>query len=279
MNPDPEIDQLLSALRDTTPPDGMNSRLLQNLTQPTDRVPHVSLLGHGFPQIFKRSIPGAPFMTRLLRHGWGTLPIAAALATAALILALAGSHRHTTSSATATLDTPTPSSRPDSPSAASTRSPRPETAHFAAAAERPAVSTTHPSPLPQTAHSGPWTLDPQPSPRRVLCDCDPLALADSEAPSHPAPPLPLTAQERLLRRMARPDSPVLLAELDQRARELDIDRLRLEVRQLFATLAPSLTQPSESQPPQQPETTTTPDPQPNPIDSSTPEPTQNGDPQ
>lgn len=48
-----------------------------------------------------------------------------------------------------------------------------------------------------------------------LCDCDPTALAETLAPSHPAPPMPLTPQERLLILATRPGSPLEVAELDQ----------------------------------------------------------------
>lgn len=41
-----------------------------------------------------------------------------------------------------------------------------------------------------------------------LCDCDPTALAETLAPSHPAPPMPLTPQERLLVLATRPGSPL-----------------------------------------------------------------------
>jgi len=58
-----------------------------------------------------------------------------------------------------------------------------------------------------------------PHPSRLLCDCDPIALAESQAPSHPAPALPLTDQEKLLRRIARHPNSVELAELNPAARE------------------------------------------------------------
>jgi hypothetical protein len=48
-----------------------------------------------------------------------------------------------------------------------------------------------------------------------LCDCDPTALAETLAPSHPAPIQPLTPQERLLVLATRRGSPIEVAELDQ----------------------------------------------------------------
>ena len=45
-------------------------------------------------------------------------------------------------------------------------------------------------------------------------DPDTLALAETLAPSHPAPPMPLTAQEHLLALAARQGQPMELAELE-----------------------------------------------------------------
>jgi hypothetical protein len=45
-------------------------------------------------------------------------------------------------------------------------------------------------------------------------DFDAIALAETIAPSHPAPPLPLTMQETLLLHSTRPGQPLEIAELD-----------------------------------------------------------------
>jgi hypothetical protein len=52
-------------------------------------------------------------------------------------------------------------------------------------------------------------LTPEPAP-------DAIALAETLAPSHPAPPLPLTAQEALLLRSTRQGEPIEVAELETR---------------------------------------------------------------
>jgi hypothetical protein len=44
---------------------------------------------------------------------------------------------------------------------------------------------------------------------------DAIALAETLAPSQPAPPMPLTAEERQLVRATRPGAPIEVAELDQ----------------------------------------------------------------
>ena len=45
-------------------------------------------------------------------------------------------------------------------------------------------------------------------------DPEAIALAETLAPSRPAPPMPLTAQEKLIQAATRPGQPILLAELD-----------------------------------------------------------------
>jgi len=57
---------------------------------------------------------------------------------------------------------------------------------------------------------------------QLLCDCDPTALAEANAPSLPAPALPLTEQEKLLRRIAHHPDAVEVAELTSTGREARI---------------------------------------------------------
>jgi hypothetical protein len=53
-----------------------------------------------------------------------------------------------------------------------------------------------------------------PAPSQQPTDPDTIALAETLAPSHPAPPMPLTQQEKLLLRVARTDNPQVLAMLN-----------------------------------------------------------------
>lgn len=94
------------------------------------------------------------------------------------------------------------------------------------------------------AHNTQTSAENPPSPHTTdpLCDCDPTALADTQAPSHPAPAMPLTTQEKLMLRMVRRESPVLVAELDTRTREASLTRERDEVRQLLSALVPEISQ-------------------------------------
>jgi hypothetical protein len=121
--------------------------------------------------------------TPWFRNAW---PLMATAAAALLIAAAIALH-----------PTKNLSSRPESAHFAtpSNLSSRPEAAHFAAVAERPAVRTTTDPSTPEA-----------------------LALAETLAPSHPAPAMPLTPQEQLLAHATTPGQPIELAELDQ-ARE------------------------------------------------------------
>lgn len=66
-------------------------------------------------------------------------------------------------------------------------------------------------------------LPPLPArPHPLLCDCDPIALAEANAPSLPAPELPLTEQEKLLRRVGRHPDSAQVAELTSAGREARI---------------------------------------------------------
>lgn len=90
------------------------------------------------------------------------------------------------------------------------------------------ATTTHPSRLiPQTSRldrSIPTVLSSQASlypvknrssrPQRVAPPIFPSALATTAEQNHPAPPAPLTEQEKLLLRVAQPGQPVQVAELD-----------------------------------------------------------------
>jgi hypothetical protein len=82
-------------------------------------------------------------------------------------------------------------------------------------------------------------IPPQPT------DPDTIALAETLAPSHPAPPMPLTAQEALLVRATRQGQPIELAELgiarESNLRSIadarDHSSLRQYIKSLLAPLA------------------------------------------
>jgi hypothetical protein len=73
-----------------------------------------------------------------------------------------------------------------------------------APATNPALAEQASSPLPPSAQDLPLSAQ----------DPEAIALAETLAPSRPAPPMPLTAQEKLIQAATRPGQPIQLAELD-----------------------------------------------------------------
>jgi hypothetical protein len=124
-----------------------------------------------------------------------------------------------------------------------------------------AEGISHPASMPLPT-SQPLSATEQPT-------LDTIALAETRAPSRPAPPMPLTAQEHLLLAAARPGQPVEVAELDiarapslRAAAEAREDaRIRRYVKGLLASVAlADALSPTASQP--QEISATAPEPQP-----------------
>jgi hypothetical protein len=67
----------------------------------------------------------------------------------------------------------------------------------------------------------------------TMLDSDSVALEDLHAPSRPAPPMPLTEQERLLLRLVHKDDPVELAMLDSKVRDLQELEDKAEFQRFF----------------------------------------------
>jgi hypothetical protein len=66
-----------------------------------------------------------------------------------------------------------------------------------------------------------------------VVDFDSVAVEDMHAPSRPAPPMPLTEQERLLLRLVHKDDPVELAMLDSKVRDLEELEDKAEFQRFF----------------------------------------------
>jgi hypothetical protein len=62
---------------------------------------------------------------------------------------------------------------------------------------------------------------------------DSAALEETRAASYPAPPMPLTEQERLLLRLVHKDDPVELAMLDPKLRDLQDSEDKAEFQRFF----------------------------------------------
>ena len=93
-------------------------------------------------------------------------------------------------------------------------------------------------------------------------DGDSVALSEMLAPSHPAPPMPLTEQERLLLRIAHRGDPVEMAMLDPMVRATRDAEEQTEFQRFFGqatngqrtTGQPKAEQPTTEQPAEQPAT-------------------------
>jgi hypothetical protein len=186
------IDATLATLRNTPAPTGLEDRLLSTLASAQQRistpkqtrmwVPHVSLLRHGWTTNF------------VLPRLW----IPSALAAAAVLAITFAIHVHHPSTPTQTSTT----AAVDAPSTAST----PHELVILSHRRRTCCSGSHHLPIEAT------TRNTAPTPYEQA------ALEDTLAPSQPAPPLPLTQQERLLLRILHQGSYTELAELNPAVR-------------------------------------------------------------
>ena len=66
-----------------------------------------------------------------------------------------------------------------------------------------------------------------------LSEEDAIALSEMRAPSHPAPEMPLTQQERLMLRIVHGGDPVELAELDPQVRAAQYAQQKAEFKDFF----------------------------------------------
>jgi len=201
------IDQTLTALRDTTPPTGMERRILH-------AVEHRAATTH-------------------TRHPWTW-----SLTTAALLLSVAAFtlHHLTTNPGAPGPASGTRVSIPSTKLALNSQL----TARSSQLDAKPALSSNTQtlsslttSKLKTHNSTKPALPNPTPNPDHLLCDCDPIALAESRAPSQPAPPLPLTDQEKLLRRIVHKGDPVELAELNAEARAAHTDADKAAFQSFF----------------------------------------------
>jgi hypothetical protein len=161
---DAQIDRVLNALRDAIPPTGMDRRILNVLEAETHRS---NLSGSVIPSGAKRSrgTPAFSDARTATLFRWTTTAVIAALIIAAAITLT--SHRHITQPTTAIAPTPS----------------QPITT---------ATTTTH-NTLQRTstlAHRKPTQSQPTETPQP----------AEDAQLSHPAPPIPITDQERILLR-------------------------------------------------------------------------------
>ena len=202
--PNARIDQVLSALRTAEPPAGLEQRIAARLAQAAQaRTQSAS----------SHSAPSYASVILTLSSSKGKDPCssfapakfysAAALTVIIALTTLTILHRRNapTTAQTITNAQSNPIAQSQS-AAASLNSPELQSRHNAPATNPALAAEAIPHP-PSPSAQDPSTQDP-----------DAIALAETLAPSRPAPPMPVTAQEKLIQAATRPGQPIQLAELD-----------------------------------------------------------------
>jgi hypothetical protein len=226
MNPtDHYIDQVLYTLGTAEAPSGLEQRLTARLGQlaqtPTPRRAFFAALRNGFAH---NTAPAS-------------LYIAASAITAIVLVTVVATHHSSTSTTAQSTHAPSFASSHVAQDNARLVTSNSEIAQTAIHSVRTATQES----LLQTA-----VQDEAASSRGSIptpADLDAIALAETLAPSHPAPPQPLTAQEALLVRATRRGQPIEIAEFDA-AREpvlraIAAQRERTNISQyVHALLAP-----------------------------------------
>ena len=189
------IDQVLTGLQDTQAPAGMEDRVLQAIQ---DRASSQSVWRWWRP------------LDRSGRYWtWGVA--AAGMAAVFLSLAVLSAHH------------------PGHDKVGSNRQPVPVKAQPKAVQTAVAeyLPTPHTMPVKRIAvRKGTQTT-------QSLSEEDALAQSEMRAPSHPAPEMPLTEQERLMLRIVHGGAPVELAELDPRVRDAQYAQQKAEFQNFF----------------------------------------------
>jgi hypothetical protein len=274
--PDDRIDQILNALRTTEPPSGLEQRIAARLAQAAEARTLSATTNPTTSSCVTVILNAVKDPCSLLAPAKLYTAAAAALTLLVALTALTLHHRtpSTTARIPPTVLTPTSARGLEGAGLQSRRSAPTRTAALATEGISTATSTQVPQGFSLGSHS--------PSQRTGVLtpasfreqDPDAIALAETLAPSRPAPPMPLTAQEHLMLAAARPGQPILLAELDSarapilraaaEARETaSIDRYAKSLLAPFA-LADELSPTTDSQAPETP----TPTPPPPPSNSS-----------
>jgi hypothetical protein len=186
-NSDARIDQILHALRDTESPTGLEARI-------TARIANAAEVRPIIPSYFA-VILNAVKAPRILFAESKFYTFAATTLALLLALSLFTLHLHHKPHTIAQSNPLPLATTPQTP-------PRQITLVQA----RPTAQAA-----PNGHHQSASSLPSSPT---TLTDPDAIALAETLAPSHPVPPMPLTPQERLLFSATRQGEPIEIAELE-----------------------------------------------------------------
>jgi hypothetical protein len=264
--PDTRIDQVLDALRTTEPPTGLEQRIAARLAQAAEARTQ-SAASHSTPS-YASVILNAVKDPRILLAP-AKLYSAAALTVVIALTTLTILHRHPPAN-TAQINFNSHSNPIAQEHAAASNFEGAELqsrhtlgfegaglqSRHTAPASNPVLAEEASSPLPPSAQ-----------------DPEAIALAETRAPSRPAPPMPLTAQEKLIQAATRPGQPIQLAELDlarapilhAAAEARETTSIERYVRSLLAPFAVAdALQPTASSQPQEAPTSTPAEPTSNP---------------
>jgi len=203
---DEAIDRVLGDLRDAESPDGMQARILFRLESrsPSARTTTRTAATNGWSNwLFTSSARIA-----------GAFAVASALAVALFL----HSTRHPEA-------TPVWTPQVAAPIASVSPKPLGLSVQRAPSAQRAADSSPEPS-----LRADALAFPQQPEP---ISGEDALAISEMLAPSKPAPPLPLTHQEKLLAQVVRKGDPDQLADLKPEVRAKQVEIARAEFHDFF----------------------------------------------
>jgi hypothetical protein len=206
---DARIDWVLDALRTTEPPAGLEQRIAARLAQAAETRNLPTSPSAAAPSFFAVVLSAVKDPRILLAPANLYIAAGTALTVVLALAALMIVHPRPATNTAQTDFRAHSNPLPQALTAPSTPTAQDRTA--ASVLEDAALHSPHHSLIPTTALPA-SVISPQPSPSAQ--DLDQLALAETLAPSHPAPPLPLTAQEHLMLAATRPGQPIQLAELD-----------------------------------------------------------------
>ncbi len=211
--PDTAIDQVLEALRTTEPPTGLEQRIAARLTEAAEARTQ-AVTSHSAASSFIaviQTLSRSKGKDPRISLGPAKLYTAAALTIVITLATLTLLHHHPQPN-TAQADFHAHSSAARQYFATNSR-PTAQDRTATSSLEGSGLQSRHNS-LIRTSALATEAIPHPLSPSSQDQDLDQIALAETLAPSHPAPPMPLTAQEHLMLAATRPGQPIQLAELD-----------------------------------------------------------------
>ena len=233
------IDHVLHALRDTQPSPGLNARI-------TDRIAERRLAITG-----SRTSSSSLFVVilnavkdpRILfaEAPLYTLAAVSLAILAALSLTVFHSHRPTTTQSRISASVIQPQSSAQNPEAIAAHKPNTSTHFEGAGFQSRRTNNTANTVLAieaSSTRSQPTNFQPSATPTDPDTDPDTIALAETLAPSHPAPPMPLTQQELLTLAILRSGDKEEIAALNPVHREALFAQEQAAFHDFFASPTP-----------------------------------------